>query len=103
MFGNKRGPVMGNSREPAPDQGTPNTLANVGEARFLGGDYFDVDGRKITAVVMEFGGQYWMPPNAVEWSAAMRPCAKWLNDSIKKKIEPQAPAKVPDKDAVDVL
>jgi len=95
---------MGNTKQGGPDQGEPGKLANIAEVRFYGIKFYDVEGRAQTAVVMEFGDQYYMPPNAIEWAAAARPCTKSLSEQIRSRLSSaiSKPAEVPTSDAVDV-
>jgi hypothetical protein len=83
--------------------GTPQTLQGVVEAKLLVVGFFDERGRSQTMVVMDVGGKYYTPPNAIEWCASLRPLAKWITDQIKKKDEAnKVPVNLPEEDRVDV-
>lgn len=102
MFGSNNSRVMGNTRQGEADQGPPGKLANIAEARFFGIKFYDNEGRAQTAIVMEFGDQYYMPPNAIEWANALRPCTKQLSEQIRARLEPPRKAEVSSTDAVEV-
>lgn len=102
MFGSNNSRVMGNTRQGEPDQGEPGKLASIGAAKFFGIKFYDNEGRAQTAVVMEFMGDYYMPPNAIEWSKAMRPCTKQLSEQIRARVAAPKTTAVSTTDDVDV-
>lgn len=83
------------------NQGPSNTVISVVPCEFVAVQYYDRDGRLTNDVLMLMGGEYYAPPNSVEWAKELHPVHTWLSNGIKKRI-PQENA-APAEDSVDIF
>lgn len=88
-----------NQGSPA-NEGTPNTVVNAFEVKFVAVEFFDASGRRNTDVLLELNGEYYSPPNSQAWAAALKGVTSWLSKGIKRKL-PSGPVKVTD--TVDIV
>jgi hypothetical protein len=85
-------------REAAPSK----KVTHVSEAKFYAVRYGDDRGEAHTAVLMRIGGKWYMPPNAEQWSLAVKPLAPWLEKQLGDHVSALA-APATKEDTVDVL
>ena len=83
--------------------GPPQTLIGIQEAKFFVIGTYDERGREETILAMEFGGKFYADRDAAAWARQLRPLSKWLTKQIEKQRAAEAPVRIPETDAVDVI
>lgn len=89
-------------RQPA-DNGTPNTIVGIEEARMRVVHYFDDRGRATNEILLEIDGLLYTPPNSIEWCGALRQLSGKQLELIRTYDAKRVPTKLPEGDAVDVV
>jgi hypothetical protein len=85
MFQGSRGvTVPANQGSPA-NEGTPNSVVNVMEAKFVMVEYYDGNGRFTRDTLIEAGGNYYSPPNSVAWTSEVKRVRPWLEEGVRRK------------------
>jgi hypothetical protein len=101
MFANVRG-VKAAGREQV-DLGAPNTITQISNAELKVAFYFDDRGRPTSEVFMVINGDYYLPPNSIEWCQSLRPMTKKQRELIDNWNKKSMPATLPEDDSVDVM
>lgn len=85
--------------------GAPRTVTGFAEAKTYGIEYTDDDGTKHTTVVMNIGGQWYMPPNGENYAATLRPIKAdtWLGKALEDGRLNSNTSSLPKEDAVDIV
>jgi hypothetical protein len=78
-------------------------MTHVSEAKMYAVRYGDEKGVAHTVMLVKAGNQWYMPPNAEQWSQQLRPVAKWLEEQLTEAVKAEAAAVVPKTDTVDVI
>jgi len=76
-------------------------MTHVAEAKMYAVRYGDEKGDAHTVMLVKAGNQWYMPPNAEQWSQQLRPVAKWLEEQLADAVKAETAA--PKSDTVDVL
>lgn len=83
------------------DEAPAKKVTNISRAEMFAVRFGDEQGHAHTVVVMKAGNQWYMPPNAEEWSRALKPLAPWLAKDLEQQLA--HPDTTPPTDTVDVL
>ena len=84
--------------------GTPKTVLNVVECQMVAVEYVNAQGETVTEVMLKAGDTLYQPPNAEQWTSALRPLSTWLTKGIQSKLRVKDPViAAPTEDAVDVV
>jgi len=86
----------------AKDSGEPKSLTHVVKAEMFGIRYADEQGQAHTVTVIQIGDQWYMPPNAEQWSKALKPLAPWLGEKLTAAAA-AAKDTTPREDTINVL
>lgn len=82
----------------------PNKVLSVMEpAVMIPVRYSDEHGRVHHVVVFKAGNEYYMPPNAEQWAASLRPLRDWMKKGIEAQLPGDGPLDAPSQDTVDVV
>jgi hypothetical protein len=66
------------------DQAAPKTMTHVAKAEMYAVRFGDEKGQAHTVMLVKAGDQWYMPPNAEQWSKDLKPIAPWLADQLSK-------------------
>lgn len=90
----------------SPGTGAPKTVEAVHRAETYGVRWVDDSGQVHQEFMHYMAGVWYRAPNGENYAAGLRPIAEgsWLAKSLRDvRTEAETPAKVPEKDAVDVM
>lgn len=86
------------------ENGPPNTIGNIVEAKQYAVQWFDETGKQHVDVWFKAGNVWYKPPQSEEWASQLGPVKDVFVKQAESMIGIQAaPADAPTKDAVDVV
>lgn len=77
-------------------------LAVLPPAEMVPVRYADEHGKVRQVVVLKAGGEYYMPPNAEQWAAQLRPLRDWMKKGIDN-LSVTETTEAPTEDSVDIV
>lgn len=92
--------VKASGRAPV-ENGQPNTVVGVTDAKLRVVSYYDERGRPTSEVLMEINGVLYAPPNSIEWCGALRQLSGQQLKLIREYEKKNAPVDIGDAGAVN--